>query len=90
MVAGPDSDIKPGNALPYKSIPVGSFIHNIEMKMGKGGQLARTAGAYAQLMAKEEATPHLKFPSNEVRLVLQDCYANGRPGRATSTMRTLP
>ncbi|MEK6790821.1 MAG: 50S ribosomal protein L2 [Deltaproteobacteria bacterium] len=75
VVAGPDSDIKPGNALPIKAIPVGSFIHNIEMKIGKGGQLARTAGAYAQLMAKEGSYATLKLPSNEVRLVLQDCYA---------------
>ncbi|MBI5234653.1 MAG: 50S ribosomal protein L2 [Deltaproteobacteria bacterium] len=75
VVAGPDSDIKPGNALPIKAIPVGSFIHNIEMKIGKGGQLARTAGAYAQLMAKEGSYATVKLPSNEVRLVLQDCYA---------------
>ncbi len=75
VVAGSEADIKPGNALPLKSIPVGSFVHNIEMKIGKGGQLARTAGAYAQLMAKEGAYATLKLPSNEVRYVLQDCYA---------------
>ncbi|MBI2412656.1 MAG: 50S ribosomal protein L2 [Deltaproteobacteria bacterium] len=75
VVAGPGVDIKPGNALPLKSIPVGTFVHNIEMKKGKGGQLARTAGAYAQLMAKEGGHATLKLPSNEVRYILQDCYA---------------
>ncbi|MBI5644366.1 MAG: 50S ribosomal protein L2 [Deltaproteobacteria bacterium] len=75
VTAGPSVDIKPGNALPLKSIPVGSFVHNIEMKRGKGGQLARTAGAYAQLMAKEGDYATIKLPSNEVRYVLQECYA---------------
>ena len=75
IVAGPESDIKPGNALPLKNIPVGTFVHNIEMKIGKGGQLARSAGAYAQLMAKEGTYATLKLPSNEVRIVLQECYA---------------
>ncbi len=75
IVAGPESDIKPGNALPLKNIPVGTFVHNVEMKVGKGGQLVRSAGAYAQLMAKEGTYATLKLPSNEVRLVLQDCYA---------------
>jgi len=75
VVAGNDVDIKPGNAMPLKAIPVGSFVHNIEMKIGKGGQLARTAGAYAQLMAKEGTYATLKLPSNEVRYILQECYA---------------
>lgn len=75
VVAGASADIKPGNALPLRAIPVGTFVHNIEMKVGKGGQLARTAGAYAQLMAKEGTYATIKLPSNEVRHILQDCYA---------------
>jgi large subunit ribosomal protein L2 len=69
------ADIKPGNALPIKAIPLGTFIHNIEMKQGKGGQLVRSAGGYAQLLAKEGRYAHIKLPSSEVRLVLQECYA---------------
>lgn len=75
VVAGDAADIRPGNALPLRAIPVGAFVHNIEMKPGKGGQLVRTAGAYAQLMAKEGAYATVKLPSNEVRMVRQECYA---------------
>jgi large subunit ribosomal protein L2 len=75
VAAGVDADIRPGNALPLKSIPMGTFVHNIEMKIGKGGQLVRSAGGYAQLMAKEGNYATIKLPSNEVRLVPQDCYA---------------
>lgn len=75
VVAGPEADIKPGNSLPLRSIPVGTFVHNVEMKIGKGGQLVRSAGSYAQLMAKEGTYATLKLPSNEVRFILQDCYA---------------
>ncbi len=75
VIAGPDVDIKPGNALPLRSIPVGTFIHNIEMRINKGGQLVRTAGGYAQLMAKEGGYATVKLPSNEVRYILEDCYA---------------
>lgn len=75
IVAGMGADIKPGNALPIKAIPLGTFIHNIEMKQGKGGQLVRSAGGYAQLLAKEGRYAHIKLPSSEVRLVLQECYA---------------
>jgi large subunit ribosomal protein L2 len=75
VVAGESVDIRPGNALPIRSIPVGTFIHNIEMQKGKGGTLARSAGAYAQLMAKEGSLATIKLPSNEVRLVHQECYA---------------
>ncbi len=75
VVSGEDVDIKPGNALPLRSIPVGTFVHNIELKPGKGGQLVRSAGGYAQLMAKEGDYATIKLPSNEVRLVRQDCYA---------------
>lgn len=75
VVAGPDVDIRPGNALPLRSIPVGTFVHNVEMRIGKGGQLVKSAGSYAQLMAKEGDYATVKLPSNEVRLILQDCYA---------------
>jgi large subunit ribosomal protein L2 len=76
VVSGDNADIKPGNALPIRNIPLGTFIHNIEMKPGKGGQIARSAGGYAQLMAKEGTYANIKLPSNEVRLILQDCYAS--------------
>jgi len=68
-------DIKPGNSLPLKFIPVGTVVHNIELKIGKGGQLARSAGGGAQLMAKEGAYALLKLPSGELRNVLADCRA---------------
>ena len=75
VVASPAADIKPGNALPLRNIPAGTLVHNIELQIGKGGQLARTAGSYGQLVAKEGKYAHIKLPSGEVRLVLQDCYA---------------
>ncbi len=75
VVAGPEADIKPGNSLPLKNMPLGTLVHNVELKPGKGGQLARAAGAYAQLMAKEGNNAHLKMPSGEVRMVSLDCRA---------------
>ena len=75
VIASPTADIKPGNSLPLRNIPTGTLIHNIELKLGKGGQLARTAGSYGQLIAKEGRYAHLRLPSGEVRLILQDCYA---------------
>jgi len=75
VYSGPDSDIKPGNCLPLSNIPVGTLIHNIELKEGKGGQLVRTAGAVAQLMAKEGAYAQVRLPSGEVRMVHQRCRA---------------
>lgn len=75
VISGEKVDIKPGNAMPLKSIPLGAIIHNIEMKIGKGGQLVRSAGNSAQLMAKEGKYATIKLPSNEVRLILQECYA---------------
>lgn len=75
VVSGPDADIRTGNALPLRNIPVGSLIHNIELQPGKGGQLARSAGAAAQLMAKEGDYAHVRLPSGEVRLIRQDCRA---------------
>jgi len=75
VIASATADIKPGNALPLRNIPTGTLIHNIELKVGKGGQIVRSAGAYAQLMAKEGNYAHVKLPSGEVRLVHLDCYA---------------
>ena len=76
VVAGPTADIKPGNALPLVNIPVGTFIHNVELYPGKGGQLARAAGNAAQLMAKEGAYALLRLPSGELRNVPVNCMAS--------------
>ena len=75
VIAGPTADIKPGNALPLLNIPVGTFIHNVELYPGKGGQLARAAGNAAQLMAKEGAYALLRLPSGELRNVPVGCMA---------------
>ena len=75
VVAGPAADIKPGNALPLVNIPVGTFVHNVELYPGKGGQLARAAGNAAQLMAKEGAYALLRLPSGELRNVPVECMA---------------
>jgi large subunit ribosomal protein L2 len=73
--SGPDADIKPGNSLPLNNIPLGTQIHNIELRVGKGGQMVRSAGTYAQLMAKEDRYALIKLPSGEVRMVLLNCKA---------------
>ena len=73
--AGADSDIKPGNVLPISAIPIGTIIHNIELYPGKGAQLVRSAGAFAQLMAKENGTAQVRLPSGEVRIVRLECKA---------------
>ncbi len=75
VMSGPDADIKPGNSLPLKNIPLGTLIHNIELQVGKGGQIVRSAGAFAQLMAKENRYALVKLPSGEVRMVLLTCNA---------------
>ncbi|MBM4165911.1 MAG: 50S ribosomal protein L2 [Ignavibacteria bacterium] len=75
VFAGPDADIKVGNALPLSKIPVGTFVHNIELKPGKGGQLARSAGTSAQLIAKENEKIQIKLPSGRVVTVSENCYA---------------
>ena len=75
VVSGPGADIKPGNTMPLNAIPLGTHIHNIEMRLGKGGQMVRSAGAFAQLMAKEDRYALVKLPSGEVRMVLGDCCA---------------
>lgn len=73
--SGPNADIKPGNALPLENIPVGAIVHNIELQPGKGGQMVRSAGAAAQLMAKEGKYATLRLPSGEFRMVMQSCRA---------------
>ena len=75
LVSGKDADIKPGNALPLQNIPVGTFIHNIELAAGKGGQMVRSAGTSAQLMAKEGNYATLRLPSGEMRYVRIECRA---------------
>ena len=75
VYAGADADIKNGNALPLANIPVGTFIHNIELYPGKGGQLVRSAGCAAQLMAKEDGVAQVRLPSGEVRIIRLDCKA---------------
>ncbi|NPV86812.1 MAG: 50S ribosomal protein L2 [Anaerolineae bacterium] len=73
--AGATAEIRPGNSLPIANIPVGTMVHNVELAEGRGGQLARTAGAAAQLLAKEGDYAQIRLPSGEVRLVRQTCYA---------------
>ena len=84
VMSGPEADIKPGNTLPLKNIPLGTHIHNIELRIGKGGQIVRSAGTYAQLMAKEDRYALVKLPSSEVRMVLLNCMATvGQIGNGT-------
>ncbi len=75
VYSAPDADIKPGNTLPIANIPVGTFIYNIELYPGKGGQLVRSAGCAAQLMAKEDGVAQVRLPSGEVRIIRLDCKA---------------
>ncbi|MFA5336609.1 MAG: 50S ribosomal protein L2 [Candidatus Omnitrophota bacterium] len=75
VMSGPDAEIKVGNALPIKNIPVGSFIHNIELAEGLGAKIVRSAGTSAQLMAKEGDHANIKLPSGEIRLIRLGCYA---------------
>lgn len=75
VVSGPDADIRPGNSLPLRTIPVGTVVHNIELTPSRGGQMVRAAGTGAQIMAKEGAQAHLRLPSGEVRLVPINCRA---------------
>ena len=75
VYTGPDADIKPGNTLPIENIPVGTFIHNIELYPGKGAQLVRSAGVAAQLISKENGVAQVRLPSGEVRIIRLDCKA---------------
>jgi len=75
VVSGDRVDIKPGNCLPLKNMPLGTMVHNVELKIGKGGQIIRSAGTYGQLMAKEGGYVQVKLPSGEVRMILDRCRA---------------
>ncbi len=75
LIAGPQADIKVGNAMPLSNIPLSTFIHNVELRAGKGGQMGRSAGCSIQMMAKEGKFAQLKLPSGEVRNVSLECYA---------------
>ncbi|OGO48899.1 MAG: 50S ribosomal protein L2 [Chloroflexi bacterium RBG_16_64_43] len=75
VMAGPKAEIRAGNALPISQIPVGTLVHNVELQDGRGGQLVRSAGAGAQILAKESEYAQVRLPSGEVRLVKQTCYA---------------
>jgi large subunit ribosomal protein L2 len=75
VVAGEKVDIKPGNALPLKNIPVGTVVHNVELKQGKGGQIARSAGTYVQLVGKDQGYAQLRLSSGELRIVRGECMA---------------
>jgi large subunit ribosomal protein L2 len=75
VVSGEQVDIKPGNAMPMKNIPVGTIIHNIEMKLGKGAQMARSAGTYVQLIGKDQGYVQLRLSSGELRMVRGECMA---------------
>lgn len=83
VTSGLEADIRPGNALPLRGIPVGTIVHNVELQPARGGQMVRSAGAGAQIMAKEGAFAHLRLPSGEVRLVGLECRATiGQVGNA--------
>lgn len=75
LMSGPDAEVRTGNSLPISNIPLGTMIHNVELKEGKGGQMVRSAGAAAQVLAKEGDYAQVRLPSGEVRLVRQACYA---------------
>jgi large subunit ribosomal protein L2 len=74
IMAGDEVEIKPGNAMPLAKVPLGTMIHNVELRRGKGGQIARSAGGMAQLVAKEGEYGHLRLPSGEIRLVRLECF----------------
>jgi len=76
VVSGAKVDIKPGNAMPLKSIPVGTIVHNVEMKVGKGGQIARSAGTYVQIVGRDQGQALLRLSSGEVRVVSAECMAS--------------
>lgn len=75
VVSGTEVDIKPGNAMPMQNIPVGTIVHNVEMKPGKGGQIARSAGTYVQIVGKDQGYAQLRLSSGEIRLVRAECMA---------------
>ncbi len=76
VIAGEKTDVKPGNAMPLRNIPVGTIVHNVEMKIGRGGQLARAAGSYAQLVGRDQGYAQLRLASGELRMVRGECMAS--------------
>ena len=90
VVSGPDADVRPGNALPLERVPLGTMVHNVEMKPGKGGQMARSAGAGVQVVAKEGDYVTVRLPSTEVRRIHKRCMATvGQVGNADHSLRSL-
>lgn len=90
VMSGPNAEIKTGNALPLSNIPVGTFVHNVEMVPGLGGQMVRSAGASAQIMAREGGYAQLKLPSGEIRVVSEKCLATvGQVGNTEHENRTI-
>jgi large subunit ribosomal protein L2 len=90
VISGADADIRPGNTLPLTNIPLGTLVHNLELQPGKGGQIVRSAGTYAQLMAKEARYALVKLPSGEVRMILINCRATiGQLGNTDHENMTL-
>jgi large subunit ribosomal protein L2 len=75
VISGAKTDVKPGNAMPFSGIPIGTIVHNVELKPGKGGQIARAAGSYAQFVGRDGAYAQLRLSSGELRMVRQDCMA---------------
>ena len=90
VASGPEADVRPGNALPLARIPLGTLVHNVEMKPGKGGQMARSAGAGVQVVAREGDYVTLRLPSTEVRRIHKRCMATvGQVGNADHNLRSL-
>jgi large subunit ribosomal protein L2 len=90
MVSGPGSDIRLGNALPLAEIPLGTTVHNIELRPGKGGQMARSAGAGVQIVAKEGDFVTLRMPSTEMRMVRRECMATiGQVGNVDHSKQSI-
>jgi large subunit ribosomal protein L2 len=90
LASGPGADIRPGNALPLRNIPVGTVVHNVELKPGAGGKMARSAGSSVQLVAKEGDKATLRLPSGEMRMVLMDCRATvGEVGNPEAELVSL-
>jgi large subunit ribosomal protein L2 len=90
LESGPGADIRPGNALPLRNIPVGTVVHNIEMRPGGGGKIARSAGSSVQLVAKEGTKATLRLPSGEMRMVPMDCRATvGEVGNAEAELISI-
>ncbi len=85
VVAGAKVDVKPGNAMPFSGMPIGTIVHNVELKPGNGGQLARAAGTYAQFVGRDGSYAQIRLSSGELRLVRQECMATIVPCRTLTT-----